>query len=215
MPMYIAPIWSWMNVDGPVVTDSRYYDEMDNCALLVKVVRVSVSSEHASGLHSFVAASLVLRGVAMLARASWRGQFMNRVDQSRWAFEFPCIYDDHSHQGLAEYEVELNWDENLSSSEQDPIRWPSLLEERNSEILCMFVYVNIEYCSVNGLVLRKLPRAGANAVYVRMGSFESFDETLAGLLATKLGYSSGGEILEDIDLDKAADLGLVHEVTVV
>jgi len=103
----------------------------------------------------------------------------------------------------------------MSCSEVNPEIWPSFCEERRSNFLFIYIYIDNGYSDVNGLVLRRLSRSAEEATYVRMGVFFSFDGYLSDLLSATLEYPSGHSILEDIDLDDVGLADFVHTVTIV
>jgi hypothetical protein len=218
-PTYLAPTWSWASVDGPVMSDSRYYMEWEHLSC-IEVQDVSVHSEHLSGLHSFVASSLVLRGIAVSARARRRRKskrYAGTLNSDDWELRSIGLNSsDCSITAGTKAEVGIVWDENLSSSGVDSDRWPSFLEERDSSFLCMFVYIDTSSdCYVTGLVLRRLPSAKDEVTYVRMGIFYESDGTLFELLPDRLKLSARNSVVEDINLDAADLAGFVHTVTIV
>lgn len=104
----------------------------------------------------------------------------------------------------------------MSSSKVNPWRWQRIREERNSDLLCMFLYIDILADeSVHGLLLRRLPGVADKDTYVRMGVFHIFDESFPERFSTRLGYPLGHSIVEDVDLDSVSLAGLVHTATIV
>jgi hypothetical protein len=65
VPFYLAPTWSWASVNGPVMSDQRSIYRDYPAVSCIQVLNASVVSEHISELHSFVASTLVLRGIAV------------------------------------------------------------------------------------------------------------------------------------------------------
>ncbi|KAF1850518.1 HET-domain-containing protein [Cucurbitaria berberidis CBS 394.84] len=216
VPTYLAPTWSWANVDGPVISDHRYSHTNTQYASLAEVLDASVSSEHISGLHSFVSSRLVLRGIAGWARVMRTDIYSDDFYDDEWIIQ-STGFDDSSEALLtAGIHVGIHWDKNMSGSEIDPGRWPVFLEERNSNFLFMFVYINIESSDIVGLLLRRLPETADEVTYVRMGIFSDWlDGSLSSSLLSRLGFPSGESIVEDIDLDNASLAGLVHTINVI
>lgn len=213
IPTYMAPTWSWANVDGPVMSDQRYYLPDMECSSCIEILNASIHSEHPSELHSFVASSLVLRGIGVRARARRGGKSANHDDDDDWELQ-PTDLNDISNCSIrTDVPVSIMWDENMSDSEVDPERWPNFLEERNSNLLCIFVY--IEQSVVTGLLLRRLYSAVNEVAYVRMGVFVNWDKSLSNLLSARLKYPPGHVIVEDINLDDAGLADLVHTVTII
>jgi hypothetical protein len=210
VPTYLAPTWSWMSVEGPVMSDMSYGAEEKNPSF-VEILEASVYSEHSSKLHSFVASRLVLRGVAVWARALRTGKSARLEDDDDWELQLTGL-NEISHPGImTSVRVSIEWDENMSSSEVNPERWPSFLEERNSNLLCMFISGRDGW-DVIGLLLRRLSDTTDKAEYVRMGRFVG---SISDMLSTRLKISSGHPIVEDINLDNPRLADLVHTVTVV
>jgi hypothetical protein len=213
---YLAPTWSWASVDGPVISDQRYSIPDLQYLSCIKVQNASVHLEHLSGLHSFVSSSLVLRGIALWARAMRINKPTSYLDDDDWEFRFsgfdssPC-----SRPTGTKVHVSIIWDENMSTSAVGPDRWPSFLEERSSNLLCMFVYIDTQSKpAVNGLVLRRLPTVNDKVTYVRMGKFSDWGELL-DLLPARLKYLVGHSVAGAIDLEDAGLADLVHTVTIV
>jgi hypothetical protein len=102
----------------------------------------------------------------------------------------------------------------MSSLGVNPIRWPELLEERSSNLLCMFVHVDIHDTTASGLLLRRLYSTTDEIVYVRMGTFRDFHGTFSSTMSARLGYPAGHSMAEDIDVDHAGLEDSIHTVTV-
>ncbi|USP74781.1 HET-domain-containing protein [Curvularia clavata] len=128
-PTYLAPTWSWASVDGPVMSDQAYYIANMEVSLCIEILDASILSRHSSGLHSFVASSLVLRGIAFWAQAIMLEGYVDGL----WELQFTDL--DKIPYCLMNMHVSIHWDENMSGSEENPERWPSFLEERNSNLL--------------------------------------------------------------------------------
>jgi hypothetical protein len=210
LPTYLAPTWSWMSVEGPVIYDMSYGAEEENPSF-VEILEASVHSEHPSKLHSFIASRLVLRGVAVWARALRTGKSARLEDDDDWELQLTGLNEDSHPVIMTSVRISIEWDENMASSEVDPERWPSFLEERNSDLLCMIICVEDGW-TVVGLLLRRLSDATDKAEYVRMGRFHG---SISDMLSTRLQIPSDYGIVEDIDLDDPGLADLVHTVTVV
>ena len=211
-PNYLAPTWSWASVNGPVMSDQAYYLAHIQVSSCIHILEASVLSRHSSGLHSFAASRLVLRGIAFWARAVRLGNSDGHVSDS-WELQFTDLKKDF--RNSMSMNVSIHWDENMSGSEKNPERWLSFLEERNSTLLCMFVYIDLEDLASRGLLLRRIPSATNEATYVRMGIFEDFKGSICKLLSPSTNYPMECSVVEDIDLDDAGLADLVHTVTVV
>jgi hypothetical protein len=212
-PTYLAPTWSWASVNGPVMSDKRYCAVNEKFPSCIEILVASVHSEHPSELHSFVASRLVLRGIAVWARASRAGKSTRHDDDDDWELQ-STGRDEISHSVITKStHVSIMWDENMSGPNVSPERWPSFLEERNSNLLCMFLFIEKSY--VDGLLLRRLPEGSNGDAYVRMGVFSNYDGSFLTLLSTGLKIPSGHPIVEDINLDDAGIADLVHTVTVI
>lgn len=210
-PTYLAPTWSWASVDGPVMSDDRYCAVNEESLSCIEILDVSIHSEHPSKLHSFVASRLVLRGIAVWARALRAGKSTRHDDDDDWELQ-PTGHNKISRSLITtSTHVSIIWDENMSGPDVSPERWPSFLEERNSNLLCMFLCIEKPY--VDGLLLRRLPDRSNGDLYVRMGVFYNYDGSFLTLLSTGLKLPSGHPIVEDIDLDDAGLADLVHTVT--
>lgn len=215
VPFYLAPTWSWASVNGPVISDPRYYAKHYKSTSFVEVLDVSIHSEHDSRLHSFVASSLVLREIAVWARALLPGSSVDRIDDDNWVLRFTGLKDSIQDFPLTDIPISIDWDENMSDMEVDPGRWPHYLEERNSDLLCMLVYGNAHDPVIKGLLLRRLPAAADEVVYVRMGVFSDYREILLDTMSARLGYSYDHSIIDGVDLDHVDLAGFVHTVTVI
>jgi hypothetical protein len=116
--------------------------------------------------------------------------------------------------------VSVHWDENMSEPAIDLERWQSFLEERALDLLCMFVHIeDDEICPqdvtiASGLMLRRLPGTVNGVAFVRMGVFVVFDCSFMTFPYRTWGPSRKS-LIEDIDIDDAAYLGVIHTVTVI
>ena len=218
MAIYVAPAWSWANLDGPVMSDMEYYLPDSSLTYCVEVLDAFVNSEDPSGLHSFVSSKLVLRGISVWGHAL---PLYSQPDFRRHVHKFqlthPIQHTDTSE--MRSNEIEVIWDENLTSATVDPERWPSLREEQESNLL--FMIVRNERSSVffqEGLVLRKLRDSPSEGDFVRMGVFMSYKNDapdIADLFSARLEYPVDDLAAEDISLYDPRLADLVHTVAII
>jgi hypothetical protein len=83
----------------------------------VEVLDASVRSEHVSELHRFVGSTLVLRRIAMWARAVHMGNHVGIGAMCNWVLH-PTETDDKFQRLLLE-DIEIHWDENMSEPDID------------------------------------------------------------------------------------------------
>jgi hypothetical protein len=222
-PTYLAPTWSWVSVDGPVLSDPRYLNLGIEDVSCIEVLDVSDQSEHFSQLHSFTSSKLVLRGIALFARAMRVGRSVGQLDVDNWEFHFTNLAEIGQSCIAATTEVSIMWDENLPYPEASPERWSSFLKERQSKFLCMLVSIssdevtayNDDEATAYGLILRMLPDATDGVAYVRMGTFTSWHQEFFDLLCARLKIPPGESIDKDIDLGDVSLADIVHSVAVV
>ncbi|OQV07875.1 hypothetical protein CLAIMM_12234 [Cladophialophora immunda] len=179
IPTDLAPTWSWVSVNGPVISDPLFspgYGDVQ-CA---KVLDVSVQSEHISQLHSFTSAKLVMEGLALFARALRRDGSASRNEAVDWMFQLTNL-DESTRQCMVEgVPVEIMWDENLPYRGANPERWASFIKERESNFLCMLVSLQ------DGLILRRLSDATDDDTYVRMGKFFDWNHKFFDVMCARL-----------------------------
>jgi len=214
-PTYLAPTWSWVSVDGPVMSDLRYLIPDLEGVSCIEVLDVSVQSEHFSQLHSFTSSKLVLRGIALFARAMRAGRSVRQEDDDDWEFHFTNPGEIGQPCKAASTRVSIMWDENLPYPEASPERWASFLKERQSKFLCMLVSIGGDETDTNGLILRRLPDATDGVPYIRMGIFTSHNQDFFDLLCARLKIPPGESIDKDIDLGDVGLADIVHSVTVI
>jgi len=98
-------------------------------------------------------------------------------------------------------EVNMMWGENLPYRKAHPERWVFFfLEERQSNFLCMLVFIFDDRTHACGLVLRRLPDEPDGIVYVRMYVFESHLPEFFDVLCVRLQTPPGEFIDEDTNL---------------
>ena len=215
-PMYLAPTWSWVSVDAPVTSDMRYYDPGTEILSCMEVLDVAIQSEHPSQLHSFTSSNLVVRGIAVFARAerSHRSNAQNlRHEDEAWELKMtnrsqivqPCITESIGR---------IHWDENLLSFQSNPDRWATFLEERQSNFLCMLAHIG-EYGVAEGLILRRLPDAIDGVKFVRMGIFKADSNRFINLLCAKLNIPPEEVINGELDLSDVRLEDIVHTVKII
>ena len=214
---YHAPTWSWASFDGPVCVDTRYCMPERNNAYLIRILNVSVESETKSGLHSFLSGTLEVQGIALWTKVvptdqdnKFNVRFMETEKRAR-------LLDMES--GFV-----VTWDENLPRSEApfQPLRWYGLQEERNADLLFMFVACHSpkwapqegEYFDdLDGLILRKK----ADGKFIRMGTFfwdQRCDNQLLDLIASRLELQQDALLTERIILEDPRLADLVHTVNI-
>ena len=215
--------------DGPVKTDCRYYRSWYEYAFVYisfsEVLDVSVNSVDSSKLHNFVSSELQMRGIMIWAHVV-------TIDNDDLVYD--PVYSRARHEvlltrqrnsvgspSLNRAKVEIYWDENLPSSEDDARQWHRLQKVRSSELLFTSVLASLDreevergYQSVDGLVLweKHLPDRGS--VFVRLGKFQCGVEFL-DMLVTKLDLQPATDLGDGIDLDDARLADLVHKVTII
>lgn len=213
MQMYLAPTWSWVNVDGPVMSDMNYTGVVPGQTWCVEVLDASVRSEHVSELHSFIGSNLVLRGIAVWARAVHMGNHVGVDALGNWVLH-PTETSD-KFQSLLLGHVEIHWDENMSGPDNELERWPIFLEQRASDLLFLFVSMHDDNNVAQGLILRRLSGTVHGVVFVRMGVFFIYSSGFYDMFQPGRRNSSNESTVGDIDLDNTAYLGFVHTVTVI
>lgn len=220
---YNAPTWSWASFDGPVKMDFRYRMPELKEAYFIDILNVWVNSEGPSKLHSFVSSELQMRAIAMWGRVIPIGE---DEDES-----FRVLFTEHAKSGIFsdvnDSIFSIYWDENLPPSRKlsEPWRWRRLQEERNSDLLFVFVAGNsgkwiLEegYCDpvVDGLILRKTHAPDGNGKFIRVAGFTlEHGDWLLDILAARLELQSDVSLIGRINLEDPRLANLVHTVNII
>lgn len=215
-----SPTWSWASYDGPVRSDTRYYEQEHEYAYFSEILDVSVNSEDSSKLHSFVSSELRMRGIMIWAHVD---RINNNSTLSGEA-EYEALLTQQSN-GVSAFSLNrtklyIFWDEGLPPAD-DPERFRRLREEQSSELLFVFVIgiwdrkeVELEGETFDGLVLRENLLPDGDSVFVRLGMFgygiEFFD-----FLTTKLDLQPDAALVGDINFDDPRLADLIQEVTII
>ncbi len=244
LPSYIAPTWSWVNLDSPVESDYVYSRQLSNkndYAFLAEVLNVSIHSEHPSRLHSFTSSELVIRGIAVWVRqpptddskllhpsdSMYRDpSVLHESDESVETDVSPAELLDDSIGWIYSNTLQFLWDTHVSASEIDTDKKAKFLAERRSDVLCMFIRIDhsdigieerdVIMGEIKGLILRKTTTAAGETAFVRMGLFRSYDEhQLHSKIAARLGYEPGEKFTREVDFDDPRLADLVHTVTII
>jgi hypothetical protein len=198
--------------------DLFYYNNDFNGTSLVHVKDVSVKAEDPSQLHGFTYLSLTLQGIALSGSATYTGD-----EDGDHPYKYSLsLYDEATTLGLRSattLEVIILWDENFSSSEQDPDRRLRIEEEREGDLWFMFIYLGDHWGDQRelvGLVLKQVPASGEERPsYSRLGVFKAHEpnELLQG---KGLGYiTDDSKFTDSLDLENPAIADLVHEITII
>lgn len=103
----------------------------------LEILDASIYSEHFSKLHSFVSYNLVLRGIALWARAILPLMSSSINGWQLQLFDYGKVSHSHILPGIG---GSIALDENMSCLEVDPARWPTFHENRISDFLCIFYH---------------------------------------------------------------------------
>ncbi|KAI4860886.1 heterokaryon incompatibility protein-domain-containing protein [Hypoxylon rubiginosum] len=209
----VAPTWSWASSDGSVVMPfSDKHDADGSPVPLIQLIDTSVSKHEPADLHGVTHSKLVIRGVAGWARAGIYDERCGHnlkfqtTDQPRGI--------ESSAMACTKQLVDIRWDEIVSSRDDDPVRWNELQEQQEGDLLVMWV-TNTPSAIGNrseGLLLRRFPGSRSENLFVRMGTFSSYGDSLEELIATRLGSPM---TKHTVDLNDARLADLIHTVTII
>ncbi|KAJ4007543.1 hypothetical protein NW752_010205 [Fusarium irregulare] len=216
---YVAPSWSWLNMDAPVVYDPEFRAKWRDTKC-VEILEVSVQSEDPNALHSFTSSTLRLRGIVLRGRltdcaeknlglaGSDRGSY---VDPN--AFKMKNFLSRPGQDAVEEVAIQIDWDEYQLSIAEDPQRYSRLQQERSSELLILpFRFRTVSFA--HGLVLWPLEITKGETICVRLGVFRFLKEGFPMFIRETLGlpeYCFGND---QIDLKDARLSSLVQEVRI-
>ena len=206
IPRFIAPTWSWANIDGRVMYDKAYCEIAHDT--LIPWVRVMESSAN----------KLVLRSLCFWGFVGTVGPG-ERNEQ----VEVQLIDKTQSFPPLDPLAIRICWDKRLVSPRRDPAELSTVRAQRSSELL--FLIVRSEGAGTylgkvhRGLVLRRphCSKAGGKE-YVRMGiwyKFYSKVSTFCAEVAARLEISTEDHYQMEEHLDDPRIADIVHTVTVV
>ncbi|KAM0229734.1 hypothetical protein ACHAPO_009808 [Fusarium lateritium] len=215
-PTYLAPTWSWINLNGPVEYDRAYVRESADTKL-VEVLEASVESDDPNGLHSFVSSKLRLRGIAFWGSLQdptpdqlgldgylVRPSAMFHLNKP---LEYPGQYS------ITKPTITIEWDEYQMSLPKDSQRYQELLQQRTGQLLVLLVGVN-KGAHTRGLLLRQLKSAKDEVVCVRLGVVDIWGYDFAEYIWEKLGLPKWFAGVDRIDLNDPRLNGLLQEVTI-
>lgn len=230
---YVAPTWSWASLDGPVVSDVMYYDWSSTSVALGEVLEASVGRRDDNELfHSFTNSTLVLKGIALQARASSLPERSVNVESDTESdLEVDLVLEPNYKLRLSgelgtaglftskPIEVKIYWDEAVSCDDanKDQERWTGLQEIRAQELLFMCLwYGNTSkpkgayFGGICGLVLSK-----DGDSYGRVGYFRTTDSSLKDEIAKRFGNPDIPFSHIRVELDDTRLKDLIHIVTII
>ncbi|RBR09584.1 uncharacterized protein FIESC28_09803 [Fusarium coffeatum] len=219
MKPYVAPTWSWLNMDAPVVYDPEFRVKWRDTKC-VETLEVSVQSEDLNALHSFTSSTLRLRGIVL------RGCLTNCAEKDLGlagsdrgsdvdpnGFKLKNLLTRPGRDPVEEVAVQIDWDEYQLSVAEDPQRYSRLQKERSSELLILpFRFRTISFA--HGLVLCPLKIAKDETTCVRLGVFRFMKEGFPTFIRETLGLPEDSFGNDEIDLKDARLSGLVQEVCI-
>lgn len=219
IPIYMGPTWSWMSIEASVVYDVSYcFDYAADQAeppSSVEILDVAAPSVHASGLHSFEACTLTLRGLALWASFFKKGgTYVGEEGANIYRCDPTHLRDSSEYFDGQLYFFQIEWDEKISEHEVAPEKWQEFLKQRRSVHLFMVITLSGLW-GVRGLLLRKQNDMNVQGQYVRAGVFETNQQEFFELMSTKLGLSSGSYKQEDVKLDDPRLADLIHTVIII
>ncbi|KAJ2975267.1 hypothetical protein NUW58_g8408 [Xylaria curta] len=242
----IAPTWSWANVNGPIRYSHAYTKFDSQIISWIRAIEMPEKQSERKASPTIVKQRLKLKGVAI-----W-GCILpteNRAKTGTSLYkEEIMVIDPIRALRLPDFRrisMSIYWDDGIPPATADPDRKLMVAQNRNTDLLFLFVLEDQRNVGIEGLVLRRLPLdigqdEGIEGLalplgihehmeYVRMGSFEVRHtelELFLGYITTRLGFAPKDDdypedfvATEDVgkflNLDDPMIADVVHVVTVV